>query len=136
MGADAQLRDTEGTVAHALGDAILVGPHDRDGVVGVGIHIGEADAACVELRLVQEVVQEGDGLGAVDDQSGAEGAVADTAGDALGVGPQDGVVEEVGLLHILGEGVLNLHNGLARGAPQHGDVPAVMPAFRAQTAGS
>ena len=62
MGADAQLRDTEGTVAHALGDAILVGPHDRDGVVGVGIHIGEADAACVELRLVQEVVQEGDGM--------------------------------------------------------------------------
>ena len=65
--------------------------------------------------------QEGDDLGTVAQLEGAEGVGIQTVGDVLLVGPQDGLVEEVALLHIV-EGILG-GGGLGRtgSTPQEGD---------------
>ena len=40
LGTGAGKLDAEDAAAHAIGDAILDGPHDGQCVVGIGIHVG------------------------------------------------------------------------------------------------
>ena len=75
----------------------------------------------VRLDLLVCSIEEGHDLGSVAAGGGAEVGGIDAVGDAVFHGPQDGLIEEVGALHIH-EGILG-GGGLraSLGPPQEGD---------------
>ena len=111
---------TEGGLGQAVGNAVLSRPDDGLLIEAARNHIVEGVAA-LGGGSAHGTPQEGDDLGTVALEHGAEVVLFHAVGDLVLHSPQDCLVVEVLLVHII-EGIDGgLRLGRTGGAPQEGD---------------
>ena len=116
----AGLGSAEHILGGAVGDAVLQSPQDSVIVEVAFLHVHEGVDDGGSLGAALGAPQEGDDVCTVAQLVGTEGGLGHAVGDAILHGPQNGLIEECGLLHI-GEAGLALlcHDGHGHQGADH-----------------